>query len=343
MRSILKSEYSYKERIINSIINTSIYLVPFFFFTKSSTKIIYSAILLMSFLFSSFFWSFFIPIFNFNKIRFLRILHLGIIYQFKRAPSTFFLTSGKFYKDYFLFKKKPIFRSLLIDHLNALAVINRKGEKRILLEGFHNIRPGEKIVHVFNLNNHHFNFGPKIQNFSPQSVSNLQYKEDSKSLIRNSHVSSIIKGRIQDSPLFSIHLKFNLTEDAEQTKIALMYLSDYFSIHHISGDITFQLSNLIGESAYSVWKTLVQEKNINTTCSQEKTSQQISDNAILLLNAYLNHTESNIPGFSEKQFMKPSEIDNLLRNLDLINIRVFINEDMKRRPTNFEYENRDEK
>jgi hypothetical protein len=288
---------------------------------------IYSAFLLLSILFSSFFWRFFNPIFNFNDVNFFKSIYLVFLNQFQKSPSTFYLENGIFYKDYFLIKNKPIFKSLLIDDHTAIAVINKKREKRILLKGFHIIRPGEQVVHVINLNFHHFYYDPKDHsNTSIQSISRSENNKTQPSLIRNNQVSSKLRTSTKDVPRFSVYTNYKHNENNEKMKQALNRLSNYFSRHNISGELISHLENLIGESVFSIWETFTDKNVKDVTSSHWEISQQIADKAILLINAYLNNSETNMPGFSENQLLFFSEATDFLRKLDLINIRVFIND-----------------
>jgi hypothetical protein len=322
----LKYAHSNKKRVRNSIFTVLIGIAPLLFFRQNSIKLIYIINLIFSVFLSSFFWSFFIPIFNFSDLTFLKSMYLVIHNHFHSSPTTFHYQSGIFYKDYFLVKNKPVLSSLLIGNSNAVVTIKNKREKRILLKGFHFIKPGEQILHIINLDFHHFYFNPIGQmNTFMQPNSGLDNNNDQ--LTPDQFSQKVSKNNLNIDPIFSIYLNYRNYHNIKQIKHNLLNISNYFSDQSIPGELNSHVEEIIGESVYSIWKTFIKENCLKGVPSQSENQPHFSEKAEREINEFLSD-RSKINRFNLSNIQSPKFLNmgELLRILDFLTIQVFIKE-----------------
>ena len=107
------------------------------------------------------FWMRFFPHHPQGQIRQAPFILPFLIHIFSGKRTVASITDGQFDRDYFALRKKPAFRSVIIDSHSAAVVKAADGGLSILRAGHWQLEHGETVEHIFDLRPGFFAYGPQ--------------------------------------------------------------------------------------------------------------------------------------------------------------------------------------
>ena len=322
MAAVLKGSTVFTRFRFMLLILFVLFSVPLILPISLLSKIVFVVFLLHTLFFSLKFWGGFIPFLQDQSDNVQKILFSLFLCTFQRASSIFFIESGKFDRDYFNIRKKPRIGALFLDSESAVTLVNKKGRKRILFSGLNFIHGSEQVMHVFDLNHHHFQLETNRQKYPLQSVVKLLNNENragsSQFQLQSSKPQNLI------NPSFSIHYNLVRNQDSRNLEETLISLSDHFYGNSISGEIRSHLENLITSSITSFVNRSIMEfesKDIPSTEQLFRKYEEITETMNSFLSKAANSKSIQYTNDHDGHTLAHLVIFNEFHALD---IRVFL-------------------
>lgn len=240
---------------------------PLVFFENPTAK---GYLLIFSFLFyfaTIYFWVRFIPFITPGKYNFFKLAYTIFSITFNRRRTLYRVESGIFEKDYFSLKHKPPIHVLLIDNQSAVISKSRISGKRLLSQGFWQLRRGEEVTHVFDLRPTQFYWGPNTsQNpfHISKSFSSSFVKANTLSLALECTKCKTKEGRTI-APAFSVFYVIKPCAMLDSSENNLLSLSNQFNNQGITGQLKTAINTSIGKMITRQFKQVVTETNFLLT------------------------------------------------------------------------------
>jgi len=314
----------------NLIFTFAIILVifPLFIIKSVSSAILYFFILVVSIVFSLFFFINFVPFFPKSLSGFINITHTLALSIFRKTKSSYHIQVGKFDKDYFFIKNQPRLDALLIDEKSAVITINNASKKRVILSGYQFINNGEKALHTFDIGFHHFFWGPQEkENLYGNHIPDLDLSQAHMHSLRVTQTKCQIKDEITVVPSFSVFYDFSSPKGKRHLEKMLLDISDYFSTNKICGELQLEINKLIGEHVTNICKDLLENTSVKQITSPTDHNSSFLDDFSIKINTIINMKASN--GTSDSHTKKELVLLESIKPLgqwEMLNIRVFLND-----------------